>query len=130
MASTNITEANTALVFRQPMRIGSIDPSTTDWLQSPIGSNSELNSALILACVDVDTTAQSAATIVDFQSTNTPASVKDNINPTAIVAVLSVENLDGGNELPTLVRGDGTEVKFTCAAGTAGDTHRITFIYR
>lgn len=130
MAMTNITEESTALVFRQPLRIGAIDPSTTDWLQSPIGSNSELNSALIMACVDVVSINASAATVVDFQHADVPASVRDNINPTAIVSLLSVENISGGNELPTLVRGDGTEIKFTTAASTAGDTYRLTFIYR
>lgn len=130
MASANLTEANTALVFKMPLRVGAIDPSDTDWLQSPIGGNNVINTALVMACVDVDPTAASTATVLDFDDANTPTSVSDNINPTAIVAVLSIENLDGGNELPTLVRGDGADIKFTSAAGTAGDTHRITFIYR
>jgi hypothetical protein len=131
MASTNINEENTTLVFKMPLRVGAIDPSDTDWLQSPVGGNNVINTSMVMACIEVDVVATTAtATVVNLAHADIPAAVKDHVNPTAIIAVLGIEKIDGNHTLPTLVRGEGSEILFTSAAGAANDTHRITFIYR
>jgi hypothetical protein len=118
MANVNITEASSSVVLSQRMWSGS-DNTSTDWLQSPIGSNAAAG-AMHLLVVDVVVTAQSAATTFDLTDTGITG-----VSGTSVLSVLSVTNQSGGFEAPTLVRSSGSTVAFTSAAGTAGDTHRI-----
>lgn len=118
MANVNITEASSSVVLSQRMWSGS-DNTSTDWLQSPIGSNAAAG-AMHLLVVDVVVTAASTATTFDLTDTGI-----SEVSGTSVLSVLSVTNQSGGFELPTLVRADGSTVKFTSASGTAGDTHRI-----
>ena len=74
MASLNITEPSTAVVFSLPMWAGVAEQNNTDWLQSPIGSNAGIG-AIHMGCVDVVVTSAGAATVLDFGDTGTPAAV-------------------------------------------------------
>jgi len=131
MVSANITETSTALVFKMPLRVGAIDPSDTDWLQSPIGGNNVINTAMVMACVDVTVSSAATATVLDFEDENTPTGITDHVNPTAIIAVLSVVNKtdSAAGDIPNVGFTDKT-LKFDSDTGGDGDVHRITFIYR
>ena len=130
MASLNITEPSTAVVFSLPMWAGVAEQNNTDWLQSPIGSNAGIG-AIHMGCVDVVVTSAGAATVLDFGDTGTPAAVTSRINPTQIIAVLSVVNAtdSAAGDIP-IVGFTATTLLFDSDTGGDGDTHRITFLYR
>lgn len=130
MASANITEASTSVVFSTRMYAGNVEESNTDWLQSPVGSNN-VRGALHIGCVDVVVTAAATATVLDFGDANTPTAVTDRINPTKILALLSVVNASdsAAGDLVNIGFTD-TTIKFDSDTGGDGDTHRLTFLYR
>ena len=68
MASANLTEASTAVVFNLRMWAGNVETENTDWLQSPLGSNA-VRGALHMGCVDV--VATSAAPYLDVALSRT-----------------------------------------------------------
>lgn len=123
MANTNITEASSSVVLDYRMWAGS-DPSSTAWLQSPIGSNSA-EGGLNLLIIDLIITAQSTATVFDLTDTGISG-----VGGAAVVSVLGVTNTTTAADIPTAIGQSGATVTFTSAAGTAGDTHRLTILYR
>lgn len=122
MTTTNITQGSSSVVLSQRMWSGA-DNTSTSWLQSPIGSNA-VAGALHLIVVDVVVTDASTATSLDFSDTT----ITGLSGTASVLSVLGVTNQSGGHEMPTLVRGEGDEVLFTTASGTAGDTHRISIL--
>ena len=130
MASANITEASTSVVFSLRMWAGNVEKDNTDWLQSPMGSNA-VRGGLHLGCVDVVATAAATSTVLDFGDSDTPSAVTDRINPTKILALLSVMNVtdSAAGDIPNVGFTD-TTLKFDSDTGGDGDTHRLTFLYR
>lgn len=130
MTSANITETSTSVVFNLRMWAGNVETENTDWLQSPIGSNA-VRGALHMGCVDVVATSASTTTTLDFADADTPTAVTDIINPTKIIALLSVVNQSdsAAGDLVNIGFGD-TSISFDTDAGGDGDTHRLTFLYR
>lgn len=130
MASANITEASTTVVFSLPMWAGVAEQDSTAWLQSPVGSNAAIG-AINMACVDVVATGATTPTVLDFADANTPATVTSRINPTQIIAVLSVVNSSdsAASDIPN-VGFTAKTLKFDTDTGGDTDTHRITFLYR
>ena len=130
MASANITEASTALVFSLPMWAGVAEQDNTAWLQSPIGSNAAVG-AIRMGCVDVTATAAATTTTLDFADASTPAAVTDRINPAQILSLLSVVNTSdsAAGDLVNISFG-ATTITFDSDTGGDGDVHRLTFLYR
>lgn len=130
MASANLTEASTAVVFNLRMWAGNVETENTDWLQSPLGSNA-VRGALHMGCVDVVASGASANTTLDFGDANTPSAVTDLINPTKVIALLSVVNVTdkAAGDLVNIGFTD-TTISFDTDTGGDGDTHRLTFLYR
>ena len=130
MASANLTEASTSVVFSLPMWAGVADQDNTAWLQSPIGSNAAIG-AINMGCVDVVATSASTSTTLDFADSDTPTAVLNRINPTQIIAVLSVVNSSdaAAGDIPNIGFG-ATTITFDSDTGGDGDTHRIVFLYR
>ena len=129
-SSANITETATSVVFSTRMWAGNVEEANTDWLQSPVGSNT-VRGALHIGCVDVTVTAAATATVLDFTDTDTPTAVTDRINPTKILALLSVVNStdSAAGDIVNIGFTD-TSIKFDSDTGGDGDVHRLTFLYR
>ena len=123
MATANITQGTSAVVLDTRMWAGS-DPASTAWLQSPIGSNAA-EGGLNLLIVDLIVTAASTLTKLNFDDTTITG-----VNGSSAYAILGIQNLSGGFEEPTIPTIQSGEVQFTSASGTAGDTHRLTILYR
>jgi len=123
MANTNLT-GNGTLVFDSRLW-GGVGEADTNWLQSPIGSNS-VTGTISMAVVDVVITDGDAPAAYDLAlSTNA-------VTGSELVGILSLHNVTtaAGNDFP--VAGNlstTTLLKFT-GAGSDGDTIRITFLYR
>ena len=130
MASANITEGSTSVVFSLRMWAGNVENDNTDWLQSPIGSNA-VRGGLHLGCVDVVASSAGASIVLDFGDADTPTAVTDLINPTKILSLLSVVNVSdsAAGDLVNISFTD-TTIKFDSDTGGDGDTHRLTFLYR
>jgi len=130
MTSANITETSTSVVFNVRMYAGNVETENTDWLQSPIGSNAA-RGALHMGCVDVVATSASTTTTLDFGDADTPTAVTELINPTKIIALLSVVNVTdkAAGDLVNIGFTD-TTISFDSDTGGDGDTHRLTFLYR
>jgi len=126
MANINITEASSSVVIDNRMWAGS-DPSSTAWLQSPIGSNSA-EGGLNLLVIDLIITAASTATTFDL--TDIGLTGITGVDGTAVVSILGITNTTTAADVPTAVGQSGATVTFTSAAGTAGDTHRLSILYR
>ena len=124
MANTNIT--STTEVFNSRLW-GGVGDDDTNWLQSPIGSNS-VTGTVSMAVVDVVVTDGDAAFAYDL------ALATNAVSGTALIGILSAHNITtaGGNAFT--VAGNvstNTLLKLTPAsAGQDGDTVRITFLYR
>jgi len=123
MATANITQGTSAVVLDTRMWAGS-DPASTAWLQSPIGSNAA-EGGLNLLIVDLIVTSASTLTKLNFDDTTITG-----VNGSSAYAILGIQNLSGGFEEPTIPTIVSGEVQFTVASGTAGDTHRLTILYR
>lgn len=122
MANANITEASSSVVLDTRLWMGAAD--NTDWLQSPIGSNS-VQGAPCLLVVDLVVTAASTETTFDLTDTGITG-----VDGTATIAILGLHNNSGGFEAATLPHTTGSTVVFTTPAATAGDTYRLSLIYR
>jgi len=123
MATANITQGSSSVVLDTRMWAGS-DPASTAWLQSPIGSNAA-EGALNLLIVDLVCASASTLTKLNFSDTTITG-----VDGTTALAILGIQNLSGGFEEPTIPTIASGEVQFTTAGGTAGDTHRLTILYR
>mgnify|MGYP003110106322 FL=1 len=125
MANTNLT-GNGTLVFNSRLW-GGVGEDDTNWLQSPIGSNSATGT-ISLGIVDVTVTDGDAAFAYDL------ALATNAISGSSLVGVLGAHNTTtaGGNAFT--VAGNvstNTLIKLTPAsAGQDGDVVRITFLYR
>ena len=117
MANTNLTSGT--IVADVPMWAGVLEESNTDWLQTPIGTNTAAG-AVQMMIIDL-VVASNTATVFDLA---------DTAHGAAVLAVLGVENRSGGHEDMTLVRGEGAQVLFTAPSGVSGDTVRLTILYR
>jgi len=126
MTNTNITVADSAVVIDQRMWAGS-DPSSTAWLQTPIGSNSAAG-ALNLLVVDIKIAAASQPTVLDLADQDAATKIAG-IEGAAVVSVLSVVNNSGGFEIPADIHTTGGKVLFTSPAGTDTDVMRVTLLY-
>ncbi len=130
MASANLTEASTTVVFSLPMWAGVAERDDTSWLQTPIGSNAAIG-AIRMGCVDVTAAAATTNTTLDFADSDTPTAVTSRINPAQIIAVLSVVNKTSAaaGDIPNIGFGAKT-ISFDTDTGGDGDVHRLTFLYR
>ena len=125
MVNVNIDEsqATTVVVLDTRMWAGS-DPSSTAWLQSPVGSNAA-EGGLNLLVVDLYITAASTATTFDLTDTGISG-----VDGTSVVSVLGLVNQSGGFELAADIRSTGSTVLFTSPSGTNTDVMRLTILYR
>ena len=123
MANVNITEADSSVVLDLRMWAGA-DNESTDWLHSPIGSNSAAG-ALNLLVVDIKITSASSATTFDLTDTGITG-----VDGTTAVTVLGLINNSGGFEIPADIRVSGATVLFTSPSGTNTDVMRLSLLYR
>lgn len=101
-----------------------ISAGDTDWLQSPVGSNSA-SGTVSLGIVEVELTASNAATTYDL------ALATNAINGSEIVAVLDGHNITTAAGRMAQADHTTTLIKFAADAGVvAEDKFRITFLYR
>lgn len=89
-----------------------------------MGSNS-VQGAVHLLVVDLICPTASTLTKLNFSDTTITG-----VDGTSAVAILGIQNLSGGFEEPTIPTIVSGEVQFTTAGSTAGDTHRLTILYR
>jgi len=129
MANTNLTSGT--IVADVPLWAGVLEESNTDWLQTPIGTNTAAG-AVQMMIIDL-VVASNTATVFDLADTASGTRLAfqgDIAHGAAVIAVLGVENRSGGHEDMTLVRGEGAQVLFTAPSGVSGDTVRLTIMYR
>ena len=118
VANTNITAGSSAVVIDQRMWAGS-DPSSTTWLQSPIGSNSA-EGALNLLVVDLKQAATSA-TVFSLDSGEIAG-----ISGSKVVALLGATNPGQSPAVGSDYTISGGTVVWTAAAA---DTVRLALLY-
>tara|TARA_R110002167_G_scaffold175171_2_gene374360 strand:- start:10 stop:399 length:390 start_codon:yes stop_codon:yes gene_type:complete len=126
--NVNITEANasTKVILDTRLPVGA-SPDSTSWQQKGVGEVAQ--GALNLLVVDLVCTTASTATTFSLDAVATATSISG-VSGSEVVAVIGLNNFSGGFEVPTLIRASGATVLFTSAGGTAGDTHRLTILYR
>jgi len=122
MATANITQGTSSVVLDARLWMGAVD--NTDWLQSPMGSNS-VQGAVHLLVVDLVSISASTLTKLNFSDTTITG-----VDGTSALAILGIQNLSGGFEEPTIPTIVSGEVQFTTAASTGTDTYRLTILYR
>ena len=122
MATANITQGTSSVVLDARLWMGAVD--NTDWLQSPMGSNS-VQGAVHLLVVDLVSISASTLTKLNFSDTTITG-----VDGTEALAILGIQNLSGGFEEPTIPTIVSGEVQFTTAASTGTDTYRLTILYR
>ena len=122
MATANITQGSSSVVLDARLWMGAMD--NTDWLQSPMGSNSVQGAVHILV---VDLVCASASTLTKLNFSDTTIT---GVDGTSAIAILGIQNLTSAYEEPTIPTIVSGEVQFTTAGSTAGDTHRLTILYR
>jgi|9_EtaG_2_1085328.scaffolds.fasta_scaffold65687_1 hypothetical protein len=127
-ANVSITLTNSKVLADTPIWAGVLDESNTDWLQSPIGSNSAIGAARMMI-VDLQVAAASTQTTFSLDDTAALTAIPG-VSGTEVLAVLSLVNNSGGFEPATAVHHTGATVVFTTASGTANDLHRLTILYR
>ena len=131
--NVNITEADatTKVILDTRLPVGA-SPDSTAW-QAQLASSSTTDGAsqgaLNLLVVDLVCTTASTATTFSLDAVATATSISG-VSGSEVVAVIGLNNLSGGFEVPTLIRGSGATVLFTTAGGTGGDLHRLTILYR
>ena len=122
----NIEETTANVVLDQGMWMGTRNGSTA-WLSGIAGvAAGQAEGGVKLMILDVVVDAAGASSI------NLTSTGITGVSGTTGLAILSVNNMSGGFEVPTAVYLSGTDnavINFTAAASTAGDTHRITFLY-
>ena len=128
MATANITQGSSSVVLDTRIWAGTNNDSTA-WLSGIAGvSAGDAEGGLNLAIVDLVVTAASTLTKLETDTTITGLSFSK------VYAILGIQNLSGGFEEPTIptlvtVTNPQDSLQFTSAGGTAGDTHRVTFLY-
>ena len=122
MATANITQGTSSVVLDARLWMGAVD--NTDWLQSPMGSNS-VQGAVHLLVVDLVSISASTLTKLNFSDTTITG-----VDGTSALAILGIQNLSGGFEEPTIPTIVSGEVQFTTAGSTGTDTYRLTILYR
>lgn len=135
MANTNVKGEGSKVIRDVRMWAGSANHNNTDWLQSPMGSNSA-QGGLFLKVVDLQVTAHNTLTTLDLTDKDT-----DEATPVAIagldgeggviVSLLSVINQTNKDHPPIELEYSGATVSFKTAnnAAVADDIHRVTFLY-
>ena len=118
VANTNITASASAVVIDQRMWAGS-DPSSTAWLQSPIGSNSAAG-ALNLLVVDLKQGATSAC-VFSLDSDEIAG-----ISGTTVVALLGATNPGQSPAVGSDYAISGGTVTWTAATA---DVVRLAILY-
>lgn len=122
--NANITEAEaaTTVILDTRLPVGA-SPNSTAW------QSGTAQGALNLLVVDLFVTAASTETTFSLDAVVAATSVSG-VAGSEVVGILGLYNNSGGFEPPTLVHASGATVVFTTASGTAGDTHRLTILYR
>ena len=126
--NANITEANasTKVILDTRLPVGA-SPDSTSWQQKGVGEVAQ--GALNLLVVDLVVTTASTETTFSLDAATAATSIVG-VSGAEVVGILGLYNNGGGFEVPTLIRASGATVLFTSAGGTAGDTHRLTILYR
>ena len=123
---TNIEETTASVVLDEGLWMGTRNDSTA-WLSGIAGvAAGQAEGGVKMMILDVICTA-AGATSFDLTSTGIVG-----VSGTHGLAILSVNNMSGGFEVPTAVYLSGTNnavINFTSGSGTAGDTHRVCFLY-
>ena len=123
---TNIEETTASVVLDEGLWMGTRNDSTA-WLSGIAGvAAGQAEGGVKIMILDVICTA-AGATSFDLTSTGIVG-----VSGTHGLAILSVNNMSGGFEVPTAVYLSGTNnavINFTSGSGTAGDTHRVCFLY-
>ncbi len=123
---TNIEETTASVVLDEGLWMGTRNDSTA-WLSGIAGvAAGQAEGGVKMMILDVVCTA-AGATSFDLTSTGIVG-----VSGTHGLAILSVNNMSGGFEVPTAVYLSGTNnavINFTSGSGTAGDTHRVCFLY-
>lgn len=123
---TNIEETTASVVLDEGLWMGTRNDSTA-WLSGIAGvAAGQAEGGVKMMILDVVCTA-AGATSFDLTSTGIVG-----VSGTHGLAILSVNNMSGGFEVPTAVYLSGTNnavINFTSGSGTAGDTHRLCFLY-
>ncbi len=124
---TNIEETTASVVLDEGLWMGTRNDSTA-WLAGITGvaADSQAEGGVKMMILDVICNAAGASAI-DLTDTNIVG-----VSGTHGLAILSVNNMSGGFEVPTAVYLSGTNnavINFTSGSGTAGDTHRLCFLY-
>ncbi len=123
MANTNLTGTPTE-VFNSRIW-GGVGMDDTNWLQSPIGSDS-VTGTICMGVVDVVITDGDAAAAYDLALATNP------VVGSELIGILSLHNITtaAGNAIPVAGNVSTTTLlKFT-GAGSDGDTIRMSFLYR
>lgn len=122
---TNIEETTASVVLDEGLWMGTRNDSTA-WLSGIAGvAAGQAEGGVKMMILDVVCTA-AGATSLDLTSTGIVG-----VSGTHGLAILSVNNMSGGFEVPTAVYLSGTNnavINFTSGGG-AGDTHRLCFLY-
>jgi hypothetical protein len=121
--NVNITDVGSAVVLDTRLPVGA-NASSTAW------QTGTAQGALNLLVVDLICTNNSATATTFSLDAATAATAVAGVDGSEVVAVLGLNNMSGGFEIPTLIRASGATVLFTTAASTGGDTHRLTILYR
>ena len=123
---TNIEETTASVVLDEGLWMGTRNDSTA-WLSGIAGvAVGQAEGGVKMMILDVVCTA-AGATSFDLTSTGIVG-----VSGTHGLAILSVNNMSGGFEVPIAVYLSGTNnavINFTSGSGTAGDTHRVCFLY-
>tara|TARA_R110000744_G_scaffold91251_2_gene177107 strand:- start:35 stop:421 length:387 start_codon:yes stop_codon:yes gene_type:complete len=123
---TNIEETTANVVLDEGLWMGTRNDSTA-WLSGIAGvAAGQAEGGVKMMILDVICTA-AGATSLNLTSTGIVG-----VSGTHGLAILSVNNMAGGFEVPTAVYLSGTNnavINFTSAGSTAGDTHRLCFLY-
>jgi hypothetical protein len=122
---TNIEETTASVVLDEGLWMGTRNDSTA-WLSGIAGvAAGQAEGGVKMMILDV-IPAAGGATSFNLTSTGIVG-----VSGTHGLAILSVNNMGGGFEVPTAVYLSGTNnavINFTSGGG-AGDTHRLCFLY-
>lgn len=122
----NIEETTASVILDTGLWMGTRDGSTA-WLNGIAGvAAGDGEEGVKIMVLDVVLNA-AGATSIDLSSTGISG-----VSGTNGLAILSVSNMAGGFEVPTAIYLSGTNnrvINFTSGSGTAGDTHRLVFLY-
>tara|TARA_Y100000004_G_scaffold20611_1_gene21017 strand:- start:5145 stop:5531 length:387 start_codon:yes stop_codon:yes gene_type:complete len=122
----NIEETTASVILDEGLWMGTRDGSTA-WLNGIAGvAAGDAEEGVKMMILDV-TVNSAGASSINLTSTGITG-----VSGTHGLAILSVSNMSGGYEVPTAVYLSGTNdevINFTSGSNTAGDTHRLVFLY-